>query len=251
MSKTYRAFLKSPEQTTVPKISSCETGLLHYIDSVKVPSEMPVMVLPQVTLFPQAMLPLCIFEARYRKMLDDVLKSHRMFCIGTVRDPKEHQDEIYKTVSVGLVRVAVGKPDGTTHLILQGLFRARILDLFGGKSYPRAHIEVLKTFGDKGVTVDALTAKVTELVKTRGKLGTELPPNALKFLITLHDPGLLCDLVSFTLIENCDDKQKVLESLDLRVRLRKVIELLQKDIHQLELIHKLQKNMGDDKSKLN
>lgn len=214
------------------------------------------MVLPRCILFPHAMLPLHIFEERYRRMLEDILSSHRMFGIGTIRrNPKGRDDDekegIYDVLGVGIVRVAIGKPDGTSDLILQGLCRARVTSVLDGTPYRRVHFEALASEEDPSVTVDALAAKVTELARQRAQLGDPLPENAMKFLTTLRDPGCLCDLVSFTLIEDCHAKQGVLEELNLRERLRKVISLLTGEIARLQLAESLKGKTGDDRSKLN
>lgn len=212
------------------------------------------MSLPRCILFPQAMLPLHIFEERYRQMLTDSLLGHRIFCIGTVRQEegkREGKESIYDTLGVGLIRIAVGKPDGTSNLIVQGLCRARVLDILDSKPYRRVRIEPLTSFGGDHISVDALAAKVSELVTYRAKLGSKIPENALKFLTTLHDPGTLSDLVSFSLLEDYRDKQMILETLDLRVRLQKVITMLQKDIRRLKVLQKIQNVLGDEKAKLN
>ena len=92
---------------------------------MQIPSEMPVMTLPHATLFPQALLPLYIFEPRYRKMLADSLRGHRLFIVARQRPGCER--EIPEPVAgLGFIRVAVGHKDGTSHLVLQGLTRVRL-----------------------------------------------------------------------------------------------------------------------------
>jgi uncharacterized protein len=162
---------------------------------VKLPTEVPVMVLPHGILFPQAMLPLHIFEDRYRRMLNDSLGTHRMFAIGTVRKDEQGNDEdekegFYDVFGVGLVRAAINQADGTSNLILQGLYRARVVKMVGGKPYPRARVEPLSSFGGDHIAIDALSAKVAELVTVRSKFGTAVPETALKFLVTLRDRAL-------------------------------------------------------------
>src|SRR5688572_31727694 len=91
---------------------------------MQLPLEVPVMTLPSATLFPQALLPIYIFEPRYRKMLADSLKSHRMFTVA-MQKPGQHREAPCPVAGLGLIRVSVDHPDGTSHLILQGLTRVR------------------------------------------------------------------------------------------------------------------------------
>src|SRR5688572_16307684 len=98
------------------------------------PSEVPVMTLPNAILFPQVMLPLFIFEARYRKMLKAVLESDRMFAIAMQKpgNPKGTPSDI---AGLGLLRAAVTHNDGTSHLILQGIARIQLTETVKHRPY--------------------------------------------------------------------------------------------------------------------
>jgi Lon protease-like protein len=89
------------------------------------PHEVPVMTLPNATLFPQALLPLYIFEPRYRQMLADALHARRMLAVA-MRKPKATRDTPTEIGGLGLIRVSVAHKDGTSHLILQGLTRVKL-----------------------------------------------------------------------------------------------------------------------------
>src|SRR5260370_35000922 len=86
---------------------------------MELPNEVPVMTLPSATLFPQALLPLYIFEPRYRQMLADTLKAGRMFSVA-MQKPGRGRETPCPVAGLGLIRVSVDHQDGTAHLILQG-----------------------------------------------------------------------------------------------------------------------------------
>src|SRR6266849_10021499 len=92
---------------------------------MKMPREVPIMTLPNATLFPQALLPLYIFEPRYRQMLADALRSDRMFSVA-MQKPGSRREIPSPVAGLGLIRVSVGHRDGTSHLILQGLARVEL-----------------------------------------------------------------------------------------------------------------------------
>jgi Lon protease-like protein len=94
------------------------------------PSEVPVMTLPNATLFPQVMLPLFIFEPRYRTMLAEALAGERMFAIA-MRRTRRRTDALH-VGGLGLIRAAVTHPDGTSHLVLQGLGRVELGEVVQG-----------------------------------------------------------------------------------------------------------------------
>src|ERR1035437_1008900 len=83
---------------------------------MKIPREVPVMTLPNATLFPQALLPLYIFEPRYRQMLADALDSNRMFSVAMQKQGTSRETPS-PVAGLGLIRVSVGHRDGTSHLV--------------------------------------------------------------------------------------------------------------------------------------
>src|ERR1051325_9805839 len=101
---------------------------------MKLPSEVAVMTLPNATLFPQALLPLYIFEPRYRQMLVDSLESTRMFTVA-MQKPGRSRGTPSPIAGLGLIRVSVGHNDGTSHLILQGLARVELEETVRYKPY--------------------------------------------------------------------------------------------------------------------
>src|SRR5438046_10091008 len=95
------------------------------------PDQVPVMPLPGAVLFPHALLPLYIFEQRYRQMLEHALAHERMFCVTLVhpaRSDWKSEADFFHIATVGLIRACVGRGDGTSNLILQGLQRVRLTD---------------------------------------------------------------------------------------------------------------------------
>src|SRR3954464_1388134 len=133
---------------------------------MELPAQVPVMTLPSATLFPQALLPLYIFEPRYRKMLSDSLKSERMFSVA-MQKPGRSRETPCVVAGLGLIRVSVDHQDGTSHLILQGLTRVELRETVQYKPYRVQHIRPLQAAPNDSVMVDALLAKVHELVHQR------------------------------------------------------------------------------------
>jgi Lon protease-like protein len=217
---------------------------------MKIPPEVPVMILPNATLFPQALLPLYIFEPRYRQMLSDALHSHRMFCVGMQR-PGTTRESAAPIAGLGLIRVSVGHKDGTSHLILQGIARVQLQEAVRYKPYRIQRINPLETPPCDNVKVDALVAKVRELLEERIKLGlpfpfpvmspdkatnaTPTPPSfspkeILNYLDSISDPEQAADLVSCAVLPGAVERQCILETADVEARLRQLIHFLLAEI---------------------
>jgi Lon protease-like protein len=206
---------------------------------MEIPSEVPVMTLPNVTLFPQALLPLYVFEQRYRKMLRDSLNSHRMFIVAMQR-PGRTRETPSKVAGLGLIRVAVDNPDGTSHLILQGLSRVELVEAVRYRPYRTHRIQPLSAPETDNVMVDALVAKVRDLVNERIQLGSlwgkghkaEKPVSILSikdvvnYLDQMDDPEQVADLVSCTLLPRAAERQAILETVDVEPRLKQLIHFL-------------------------
>ena len=101
-------------------------------EELEVPEEIPAMTLPGIVFFPKAMVPLRIFESRYRQMLADVIEGHRMFALlGLDEKAAADTDALeppFMTASAGIIRWSKMNSDGTSNLILQGVSRIRVLD---------------------------------------------------------------------------------------------------------------------------
>ena len=216
---------------------------------MKLPRETPVMILPNVTLFPQAMVPLYIFEPRYRRMLADALDTDRMFAMA-MQKPGSKRETPSPVAGLGLVRVSVGHRDGTSHLILQGVARVELAGAVRYKPYRVHRVKTLPSPPCDNVMVDALLIKVRELLAERIELGlpfpfpvlasppTELaqtppqisPKEILNFLEAIHDPAQAADLVSCATLPGGAERQAILEAVDVETRLRRLIGYLLAEI---------------------
>jgi len=223
----------------------CITGPLSYIVAMKIPREIPVMTLPNATLFPQALLPLYIFEPRYRQMLADALHSNRMFSVAMLK-PGSTRESPSPVAGLGLIRVSVGHRDGTSHLILQGIARVELEDAVRYKPYRVQRIRPLPTPPSDNVKVDALMAKMRELLEERIGLGLPFPfpvmspghakgateppsispKKILNYLDAIADPEQAADLVSCAVLPGAVERQTILETVDVESRLQRLIHFL-------------------------
>lgn len=214
---------------------------------MKLPNEVPVMTLPNATLFPQALLPLYIFEPRYRQMLVDSLHTTRMFTVA-MQKPGRTRETPSPIAGLGLIRVSVGHQDGTSHLVLQGIARVELVETVRYKPYRIQRIRPLTSPPCNDVVVDALVAKVRELLEERVQMGVGFPPPAsakykpdgslpkisakdvLQYLDKITDPEQVADLVSCAVLNGPVERQTILETVDLENRLKTLIHFLMAEI---------------------
>ncbi len=196
------------------------------------------MALPNAILFPQAVLPVHIFEPHYRRMLRDALETHRMFCIALMRQrPAASQPcpQPYDVGCVGVISASFQLPDGTSNLLLQGLHRVRFREFLPDTPYPIAAIEPLETTHETDAETNELAARIGKLAHLRAAAGKAVPKQLLQALATLGDAETMADLISFTLVTDLRQKQQLLEMLDLRLRMQKLLQCLERQIKQLKI----------------
>lgn len=201
--------------------------------SVQMPEEVPVMPLPGAVLFPHALLPLYIFEPRYREMLDYALNHHRMFCVALIKPscPEwQEPEDFFHLATVGLIRACVGRGDGTSNLILQGLHRVHFSSFDDATSFPIAKIDVVESGDTATVETEALGEKVLELYQKLKRDGRQLPAKVDRYLAQLGDLEMLADLVASTFVNEPLRRQHLLEERRLNQRLRLLIRYLGDEI---------------------
>lgn len=195
------------------------------------------MTLPEATLFPQALLPLYIFEPRYRRMLADALHSHRMFSVA-MQQPGLKRETPLPVAGLGVIRVSVAHKDGTSHLILQGLTRVQLEEVVQVKPYRVARVRPLPTPPCDTAAADALLTTVRALLKEWMSLGVSLPfpfltqnqstkpkpdispKEILGYLDSLTNPEQAADLISCAVLRDPADRQAIMEAVDVETRLR-------------------------------
>ncbi|HSH40269.1 MAG TPA: LON peptidase substrate-binding domain-containing protein [Chthoniobacterales bacterium] len=202
-------------------------------DPVTLPKEVPVMPLRGALLFPHALLPLYIFEMRYRAMLQHALDDNRMFCPALIRRQRSEWrsvQDFHDVATVGLIRACVGRTDGTSNLILQGLQRVRFIGFGQERPFPIAKIEPLESVSATAAAeTEALGRKVLELYNQFKGKGREFPDKVDRYLSDLHDPEMLADLMAATFVSDPFRRQELLEQVSVQQRLRLVIRYLNEE----------------------
>ncbi len=214
------------------------------------PDEVPVMTLPGTALFPQALMPLHIFEPRYRHMLRDVLASDRLFAVAGLNSDQISEaggmEPPHRVAAVGIIRACQKNDNGTSNLLLQGLCRVEVLSIARDEPYRRIRIRALASqAGATDLENQALRRELARLIKLKSRLAAGGSDEMAAFLKTVDDPEAFVDLAAFSLCEDASLKQELLETLDVHRRLELFGHRLRFDIGQLKLRHRLQGRLPD------
>lgn len=215
---------------------------------ILVPDQLPVMTLPHMAFFPQALMPLHIFETRYQQMLKHVLSTDRIFAVAGLHpesDPSEERGQ--RIATAGIVRACNLNDDGTSNLLLQGLTRVECLSIVSEEPYRTIRIQTLSSDREEsGERSKRLRLRVERLISLRRQLGGPTPEGFTQFLRGVEDPAAFVDLAAFTLCPNPAFKQRLLETLDVEQRLLLYGDSLRHEIDKMTLERKLQGRLPNE-----
>ncbi len=221
------------------------------METLLVPEMVPVMTLPNTVFFPQALLPLHIFEPRYRQMLREVLATNRLFavaCLDQIEASKAGANEpAHHIATVGIVRACQKSDNDTSNLLLQGVSRVEIVSVVREHPYRIISVKPLATVpGGNHTQLEIERLQVMRLLQLRRRLGTPAPKGMTQFLESIEDFDTFADVAAFNMCDDGDFKQKMLEELDTRRRMQLFVAQLKTEIEDQRLRRKLQGHLPDD-----
>ena len=201
-------------------------------------NRLPAMTLRGVVLFPKAMMPLRIFEERYKSMLLDRLNEDRIFAIvgerENVSNEEEHLELPFGVATAGLIRVSKENPDGTSFVLIQGLSRVRIVSIPQEIPYRILEVEPIETIVEKSSI--GLREEIVIQLKRNLHLGGEVTQEMFDFLNPLDDDVAFVDLAAYTLCKHTLRKQAMLEVQNLTKRASMLLDDLTRENDRLDLI---------------
>jgi ATP-dependent Lon protease len=221
------------------------------METLQVPKTLPVMTLPRVVFFPQALLPLHIFEPRYREMLRDVLATTRVFAVARL-DPSQAvrpgaKEPSNRIATVGVIRACQKADKDTSNLLLQGVTRVEISDVVRERPYRIIAVRPLRsTAGGNHSHLEGMRHEVMRLLNVRRRLGTRAPKGMTQFLESIEDFDTFADVAAFNMCDDDEVKQRMLEELDTSRRLQLFAQQLKGEIEVQRLRRKLQGPLPDD-----
>jgi Lon protease-like protein len=163
------------------------------------PAELPVMVLRECYHFPGTMLPLYIFEQRYREMLAYSLSTTRMFCIGLPARPRDDSElpELYPYATAAVINACVKQSDGTSQLVLMGAKRVRFTGWVQDAPFRMAKIEPVESILETDGKVEAAQGLCFRLLDEIVPPGEAQLHEVLRQLREADDPELTCDVLTY------------------------------------------------------
>jgi len=212
--------------------------------SQKIPELLPVLPLFDTALFPKMVLPLVIMQKESVQLVDEAMSKDRIIGLlisknATVK-PSYTPDDLYSIGTSALILKMAKTEDNTAQLLVQGLDRIKITEYVDGKPYLRASVEHIKDKTEKDKEIDALMSNIVGMFTRVVDLSPGLPQEIGAMANSIQEPGIFADMVASIINSTIKEKQKVLELLDIKKRLKEVARLVKYQQEVLELGHKIQ-----------
>ncbi|MBI4651689.1 endopeptidase La [Candidatus Desantisbacteria bacterium] len=222
------------------------------LEKTKIPGSIPVLTIKGTVLFPFISIPILITEGKSTKLIDEIIVKEKIFGIvaqinSNIEEP-EPKDLYQYGVAAKIFRM-LRLPDNTIRIIVHGIRRIKINEYIQEDPYLIANVEPLDDSIEKGMEFDALTRSVSSQFQKVISMQPYLPDELQIVVMNINSPSLLSDLVAANLNLSVSEKQDILETLPVKLRLEKVMVLLNKEIEVLELGSKIQKQVQQEMDK--
>jgi ATP-dependent Lon protease len=212
------------------------------IDNVVVPDALPVLPLRDAVVLPLTMVPLGVGQPRSVRLVDDVMRGNRLVALVAQPDPKVEAaalGDLYRVGTVGMIHQLMRAPDGSVRLMVQGVERIRLLDLVGTEPYLVARVEVSREPTVADTETDALRLAVVDVFRRIVGASPELPDELAAAAESLAEPLRLAYFVATVVPLDQAARQALLELDPVSAKLRRLVDLLQKELAVRELGRKI------------
>src|SRR5215216_2665218 len=213
------------------------------------PDALPILPLRETVTYPETLTPLAVGQERSIKLVNDVLSGNRMLAMVASKDPENDTpgpDDLYGVGVAGTVARMMKVPDGTLRILVQGLERIRIVDYVTEQPYLVARIEAMPDVIQESTELEALTRNVQSTFSEIIEAIPYLPEELQLAVANLDDPSSLSHLIAGALRISSEEKQELLEQVDVTKRLRRLSEILTRELEVVQLGSKIQSQVQSE-----
>jgi ATP-dependent Lon protease len=215
-----------------------------------VPGTLPVLPLRETIPLPDTLIPLAVGQERSVALVDDVLRGNRMLVMVASRDPEKEVPapaDLYDVGVVGAIARMIKVPDGTMRILVQGGQRVRIEKWARETPYLVAEIsELPDVVPSESAELEALMRNVQQTFSSIVESNPYLPEELQLAIANIDDPGSLSHLIAGSLRLKSDEKQGLLEEVDVARRLRRLVEILARELEVISIGSEIQSQVQSE-----
>ncbi|MEW5815577.1 MAG: endopeptidase La [Spirochaetota bacterium] len=211
---------------------------------------MPVLPLRNTVIFPFSITPIVVGIPRSVKLIEDALQGDSLIGLLAMKDPtieEPQPEQIYATGTVAKILRVLRTPDNTMQVVVQGLERFRVSTWLAPQPYLRVHARLTPDETQSNIEIDALVRSLRDLAQEVISLSPNVPKEAGTFLNLIQDPRYLVYLVAANIQIGVNESQQILETNDIKEKLRILIENL---VHEKAILSLGKKIRTDTKEEI-
>jgi len=204
--------------------------------------KLPVLPLRGVLVFPNMVLHLDVGRERSITALEKAMMNDNRILLITQKDAKTDdpvRDDLYRVGTVAHIKQMIKLPGGTIRVLVEGLYRAKIKELFPEEQILEADLELIEDPLRKNTEIEALMRTVLYQFEQYIKISRKVPPETLSTVADIEEPGRFADVIASHLSMKTEQKQEMLEALDLKERFEKLHAMLGREMEILEIERKI------------
>ncbi|MFA7464855.1 MAG: endopeptidase La [Syntrophales bacterium] len=206
----------------------------------------PLLPLRDVVVFPHMIVPLFVGREKSVNALESAMKLEKGIFLAAQKSAQKDEpseEDIYRIGTVGTIIQLLRLPDGSVKVLVEGKKRGRIRDYIYNPDFFMVEIEELEEAGMVNVKTEALIRSVKEAFEAYAKLSKRVPPEMIGTISSIDEPDKLADVVSSHINVKLEDKQRVLEIIDITERLEKIYGLLVSETEILEVEERIKRRV--------
>jgi ATP-dependent Lon protease len=223
-------------------------------EEIQIPEVIPLLPIRDLVVFPFMIIPLFVGREASIKAVDEALSKDRLILLSAQKDiivEEPSQNDIYETGTIAMIMKMLKLPDGRVKILVQGISKAKIETYIQIKPFYLVKIKKIKEESVTEITpaIDALMRNVKEQLEKYISLGRLPSQDVLIILENINNPGRLADIVASNLGLKVEESQKIFEEHDQIERLKKVNDILNREIEILSMQAKIQSQAKEEMTK--
>ncbi len=219
----------------------------------KMPEKLSILPLFDATLFPKMVLPLVVMQGESIQLIDEAMSKNRIIGLLVSKDKEMKssysREDLYEVGTSALILKMAKTEDNKAQLLVQGLSRFRIKEVIEEQPYLKVHAELIKENEEKDKETEALMSNLVGLFTRVVELSPGLQPEIAGMARSIKEAGTLADMITSSINATSEEKQKILETADIKERLKDVTRLTNYQLEILELGSKIQTQVKGDMDK--
>jgi len=211
-------------------------------EPTEIKRQLPLLPLRGILVFPYMIIHLDVGREKSVKAIEETMIQDRIIFLATQKEAQTDEpaeEDIYEIGTVAEIKQLLKLPGGTIRVLVEGLSRAKIESYVDYEPYFKVEVTEYPETGNVTAEIEALMRSLVNQFEHYVKMSKRIPPETVVTVVNLEEPGRLADIIASHLALKIEDKQRVLEAVDIAVRLEILCEIVTKELEILELERKI------------